>query len=149
MADSEDKMAMLPTHSNNEEELHEPLVFGDSGGGMKAVARKHWTNHKCAIISGVVGVGTLMIVLISVFVGGQAFAQNAVGTTDIQIQEMIITSFADCPKDYANKCFKSNLALSIDNRNPLAASMHAGTMNLKFKFMYRTAGILYLYILCT
>jgi hypothetical protein len=123
---SEDKMRLM---ESNDGELNEPLVFDD---GIKGQAKRHWANHRCAIISGACGFTSLIIILIIVFVGGANFAQSAVGSTDIKIQEMIITSFDDCPKGYENKCFKANLKNSIDNRSPMGAQMHAATIDLKF-----------------
>ncbi len=79
----------------------------------------HW------LCAGITAAVVLAVLLIVIFVGGSAIAQQAADNAGVSVEEMYVTNI---PTDPSNNTMTVVMAGTLDNRAPLQASMSATTM---------------------
>lgn len=101
--------------------------------------------HVCAIVSITLLIVITTLVLVGVFVGGAALAQSSMDNAGVTITSLSMSEFSDLKRVTGNRSligggsFKLHLVGSLDNRSPLAATMHEAEVTMTYPVCCTTA----------
>eukprot|EP00656_Telonema_subtile_P050776 TRINITY_DN6662_c0_g1_i5.p1 TRINITY_DN6662_c0_g1~~TRINITY_DN6662_c0_g1_i5.p1 ORF type:complete len:351 (-),score=80.28 TRINITY_DN6662_c0_g1_i5:3-1055(-) len=122
------------TH-DEQESLHHPLKedsieeldlesqpgYGVSCGRHRKMCSGRW----CGVCVGVTLALILTTMLLTIFLGGSAFAQKSLDNAGIRVSTMSMS-------DFNSRGFQLHLVAIMDNRSPVAANTHDATVSMKF-----------------